>query len=78
VNTPWRISKNDCNINTMYEKSLNLDFCLPTGQPPAAGRRYWIQCSDYRCLAVMDELGRWKSFYDGEDIPDFIRVVEPR
>ena len=62
----------------MYEKSLNLNFCLPAGQPPVAEQRYWIQCSDYRCLAVMDDFGRWKSFYGGEDIPDFVRVVEPR
>jgi len=43
-----------------------------------AGQRYWVQCFDYRCLAVMDDFGRWKSFYDGADIPDFVRVVEPR
>ena len=62
----------------MYEKSLNLDVCLPAGQLPVAGQRYWIQCFDYRCLAVMDEFGRWMSFYSGEEIPDFVRVVAPR
>ena len=62
----------------MYAKSLNLDLCLPAGEQPKAGQRYWVQCSDYRCLAVVDDFGWWKSFYGGEDLPDVVGVVEPR
>jgi hypothetical protein len=60
----------------VYGKSLNLDVCLPAGQLPEAGRRYWVQCSGYRCLAVIDEAGLWKAFYGGEELPDVIKVVD--
>lgn len=52
----------------------NLEEHLPAGQPPEIGRPYWVKCKDFRCMAVIDKEGRWKTFYGGEILPDVLHV----
>ena len=37
---------------------------------PSSGGVFLVKCSDCKCLAVRGGNGRWKSFYDGSDLPD--------
>jgi hypothetical protein len=49
-----------------------MDEGKPTDQPPEPGVRYWVQCENFRCLAVIDKDGKWKSFSNGKELPDVI------
>ena len=82
IKSSVRFSPNcDCHslllqFSMMLWKSQNLDVCLSEGNLPEAGRKYWVQCKDCRCLAVVDKSGVWKSFYTGNVLADFIKVVD--
>jgi len=36
---------------------------------------FLVKCADYKCLAVRDANGRWKSFYDDAELPDNTETV---
>jgi len=35
----------------------------------------WIQCKEYKCLAYLDEAGKWINFYTGKKLTDFVKVI---
>jgi hypothetical protein len=35
---------------------------------PVVGHRYWVQCEEFRCMAVMDHDGKWKIFHSGKPL----------
>jgi hypothetical protein len=36
----------------------------------------WVQCREHRCMAYMGAAGKWINFYTGEELKDFVNVVE--
>jgi hypothetical protein len=32
------------------------------------GHRYWVQCKEFRCMAVADYDGKWKDFHSGKQL----------
>ena len=42
--------------------------------PPGDGV-FLVKCADYKCLAVRDANGRWKSFYNDAELPDNTEVI---
>ena len=45
------------------------------GSQPSGDAIFLVQCTDYKCLTVRDQNGKWKSFYDEIELPDVARVV---
>ena len=45
-------------------------------QNPPANDVVWVQCSDRRCLAFLDEQGFWVSLYTRRQITDFVRIID--
>ena len=41
-------------------------------QLPEADGRYWVECKNFRCLAIFGKDGKWKSFSNGKELPDVI------
>ena len=35
----------------------------------------WVQCKEYRCLAYLDETGKWINFYTGKKLKDFVKII---
>jgi hypothetical protein len=35
----------------------------------------WVQCKEYKCLAYLDEAGKWINFYTGKKLTDFVKVI---
>jgi hypothetical protein len=35
----------------------------------------WVQCKEYRCLAYLDEAGKWINFYTGKKLTDFVKII---
>jgi hypothetical protein len=49
-----------------------MNDCLSADQLPKIDGRYWVQCENFRCMAVFDKDGKWKSFSNGKELPDVI------
>ena len=46
------------------------------GVPSSPGEAvFLVKCADYKCLAVRDANGRWKSFYNDAELPDNTEVI---
>jgi hypothetical protein len=39
------------------------------------GEPVWVQCEGFRCLAVRDKNGAWKTFYDGVPLSGAIEIA---
>lgn len=39
------------------------------------GKSYVVQCDGYRCVAVVEKDGRWKSVFTGNELRGVINVV---
>ena len=35
----------------------------------------WVQCKEYRCLAYLDEAGKWINFYTGKKLTGFVKII---
>lgn len=35
----------------------------------------WVQCQGYRCLAFLDERGKWINFYTDKVLTDFVEAL---
>jgi hypothetical protein len=46
-----------------------------SGQDPNHKELVWVQCKEYRCLAYLDETGKWINFYTGKKITDSVKVI---
>jgi hypothetical protein len=42
--------------------------------PPGDGV-FLVKCADYKCLAVRDANGRWKSFYNDGQLPEDTETI---
>ena len=65
---PWR---SYCVV--MNEKAQDAGY-IPQVQPSPISEPSWVQCKGYRCLAVWDKKGKWKSYSTGAELIDFLRV----
>jgi cupin superfamily acireductone dioxygenase involved in methionine salvage len=36
----------------------------------------WVQCKEFKCLAYLNETGKWINFYTGRKLTDFVKVIE--
>jgi hypothetical protein len=58
----------------MCEQIQNPDSGLPAAEHAKPGQQYWVQCKGYRCLAVLDNSGKWNCVATGKELTDVIRV----
>ena len=42
---------------------------------PGRSKPVWVQCEGFRCLAVMDEQGKWKTVFGGAELTGNIKVI---
>jgi hypothetical protein len=56
------------------DKFQSPDGFIPAGQLVQAGQPYWVQCTDFKCRAVVGKAGRWKDLATGKRLPDVINV----
>ncbi len=47
-----------------------------SGPVPVFKELVWVQCKENRCLAYLDETGKWINFYTGRKLTDFVKVIE--
>jgi hypothetical protein len=52
----------------MTDKIKKSDIPILTAQRPVIGHRYWVQCDEFRCMAVADYNGKWKLFANGKQL----------
>jgi len=45
------------------------------GQSQTYVNPVWVQCEGYRCLAYLDDTGKWINFYTGKKLTDFIEII---
>ncbi len=43
---------------------------------PLMGQQVVVQCEGFRCLAYLDVEGRWRSVYDGRELPRVLEIVD--
>ncbi len=58
----------------MNEKAQNFGAIIPQIQPLPICEPCWVFCEGYRCLAVWDRKGMWRSYATGIELPDFIKT----
>ena len=56
------------------EKDQKFDSIIAKAQPTQICEPCWVQCTGYRCLAVRDKNGKWRSYATGKELTDFIKV----
>jgi len=52
----------------------NLNGFIPAAQQIVIGKHYWVQCKRYRCLAVMNNSGKWSCVATGRELADVVRT----
>jgi hypothetical protein len=45
------------------------------GSPPPSDAIFLVKCADYKCLAVRNGNGKWKSFYDDAELPNDVEAI---
>jgi hypothetical protein len=58
----------DC---TVQFRQAKIDLYLSA---PPAEETHWVQCNGRRCLAVVDQNGKWKCFATGRPLSDVVKV----
>jgi hypothetical protein len=61
----------------MDQENLKMRPVQPLGPPlvqPLPGEQL-VQFEGFRCMAYLDESGKWKALYGGRELTGFIRVV---
>jgi hypothetical protein len=43
---------------------------------PSHNKPVWVKCDGFRCLAIMDNNGKWKTVFGGKELPGNIEVVD--
>jgi hypothetical protein len=56
------------------EQYPNQEITSDARPPIEPGKAYWVQCKSYRCLAVLDQQGRWRSYANDKELTDVIKV----
>jgi len=46
-----------------------------SGPDPNFKDLVWVQCKEYRCLAYLDEAGKWINFYTGKKLTGFVKII---
>ncbi len=44
------------------------------GREPRPGEFVVVQCPGYRCLAVLDSLGKWHEAYSQKELPNVTKI----
>lgn len=44
-------------------------------QASGAAKNQLVQFVGFRCMAFLDESGKWRSAYDGRELPGFLFIV---
>jgi hypothetical protein len=58
----------------LNNKFSNPGVFIPANQLVKTGQPYWVQCTQFTCLAVVTHAGRWKDVSTGKSLPDVINV----
>ena len=53
-------------------KLLNEPIAPP--KSPIVEKPYWVQCQNYRCLALVNKQGVWKSLSTGKEVTGIVKV----
>jgi hypothetical protein len=59
-----------------YDDQSNTNNGQASGLAPSFKELVWVQCKEYRCLAYLDETGKWINFYTGKKLTDFVKIIE--
>lgn len=43
---------------------------------PLMGQQVVVQCEGFRCLAYLDVEGKWRSAYDGKELPRVLEIID--
>jgi hypothetical protein len=46
-----------------------------SGVDPNHKELVWVQCKEFKCLAYLDEAGKWINFYTGKKLTDFVKII---
>jgi hypothetical protein len=60
--------------DVVNKESEDLNDEPPSVKNPEINKRYWVQCDGYRCLAIMDNAGKWETFSTGKEVTGVIKV----
>jgi hypothetical protein len=61
-------------VSAMNEKVEKVDPIIRKTQPSQLSEPCWVQCVGYRCLAVLNKNGKWRSYATGEELTGFLKV----
>jgi hypothetical protein len=45
---------------------------------PPYGEPVWVRCEGFRCLAVRDHHGQWRTFFNNEPLTGEIQVIDDK
>jgi hypothetical protein len=65
-----------CHCSMKYDDQSNTNNGQASGLAPSFKELVWVQCKEYRCLAYLDETGKWINFYTGKKLTDFVKIIE--
>ena len=43
--------------------------------PPPRNKPIWVQCEGFRCLAIMEDNGKWKTVFGSRELTGTITVI---
>jgi len=59
---------------------MNATATVTNGESEACERSdtgpVWVQCPGFRCLAYLDEDGKWRTFFNSEVLPATVIVID--
>jgi hypothetical protein len=35
----------------------------------------WVRCGGYRCMAFRDKDGKWRGYYDRQELPEPVEIL---
>jgi len=56
----------------MEENYQGLGKLAQSQQTPETNKAYWVQCSAYKTIALVDKDGKWRVLCTGQELPDVI------
>jgi hypothetical protein len=64
-----------CHDYDLVNKKIeDLDGGTASVKNPQINQQYWVQCDGYRCLAIMDDAGKWESVSTRKEVTGVIKV----
>ena len=59
----------------MDEKVLSKPPVMPPPPVPRSRNERIVQCEGFRCMAYLDDSGKWRSFFGDKELTGFVSVL---